>query len=935
MAELPSGTVTFLFTDLEGSTRLWEEYPDAMRGGLARHDEVVRHAIESHSGRVVKTTGDGFHAAFATAHEAIEAGVAVQVALAAEAWSGLRPLRVRIGVHTGYAELRGGDYFGPALNRAARLMGVAHGGQVVVSGAAEELSRDALPAGVSLVDLGEHRLRDLSRAERVFQVCAPALQSEFPPLASLDAFPGNLPLQVTSFIGRERELARVAAALREARVVTLTGVGGVGKTRLALQVAAEVLPTFRDGAWLVELAPVRDREGVAGAVVAEFGITTRAGMTLQETLVEFFRTKELLLVLDNCEHVLDAVAELIEGLVHSCRRLIVLATSREGLALDGERIVAVPSLIAPDPGAGTAVAAKAEAVQLFAERARAADDTFVLDEGNVMSVVGVCRRLDGVPLAVELAAARLQVMSPGELVSALDRRFDALAGGRRGAVKRHQTLRATIDWSFDLLSTDEQRLLARLAVFAGGCTRNAAETVCGIVPLVPRRVFALLAELVGKSLVVAQREASDTRYRLLETIREYGEERLIEFDEVELIRTTHADYYCSLVDEISAEMAGPHQIEAARQLAAEHDNILAAVQHALDTRDADLALQVLCKLPPPPSQFGYPVFLPVEAVLALPGAEDHPLYPRAWGIAAIFRAAHGDVETARDACQEALGAAAHRESDPDGFVDFYVAQARALNALTLTGVADPAELQQAVVAARSIGRPDVLSGTLVAAALFATTAGDHNRAIALASEGLEVARQAGIPIFIIRNLAVLAAALAEHDPERARSMLDEALRLRDELGFEGYADSSQLTFNAAQLQDWPLVLQVAPAAIRTLHWAGQPINLAAILNVVARALASTDPPAAAVLQGSARRLTQLSSPARVAAAADPASTNQPPRPAVTLVTQIRRETTALLVEKLGDQPLHALRAQGESLDDDHAVAYALEAISRSQHPPAY
>jgi predicted ATPase/class 3 adenylate cyclase len=932
--ELPSGTVTFLFTDLEGSTRLWEEYPDAMQGALARHDEVVRHGIDSHGGRVVKSTGDGFHAAFATAHEAIEAGVAVQVALAAELWAGTRPLLVRIGVHTGHAELRGGDYFGSALNRAARLMSVAHGGQVVVSGAAEELSRDALPSGVSLVDLGEHRLRDLSRAERVFQVRALGLPSEFPPLASLDAFPGNLPLQVTSFIGRERELARVADALHEARVVTLTGVGGVGKTRLALQVAAEVLPTFRDGAWLVELAPVRDGDGVAGALAAVFGITARAGMTLEETLVEFFRTKELLLVLDNCEHVLDAVAELIEDLVRSCRRLSVLATSREGLALDGERILAVPSLIAPDPSADAAVAVAAEAVQLFAERARAADDTFVLDESNLAPVVRVCRRLDGVPLAVELAAARLGVMSPGELASALDRRFDVLAGGRRGAVKRHQTLRATIDWSYDLLSTDEQRLLARLAVFAGGCTRDAGETICGLVPLVPRHVFSLLAELVGKSLVVAQREASDTRYRLLETIREYGEERLIELDEVELIRTAHAHYYCNLAEEVSAEMAGPRQIEGARRLNAEHDNILAAMQHALDTGDADLALQLLQKLPPPPSQIGNPIFLPVEPVLALPGVEDHALYPTAWGVAAILRAAHGDVQGARDACQEASAAAARLGSNPDGVVDFYVAQARAINALTLTGVADPEELQKAVVAARSTRRPDVLTSTLVAAALFATTAGDHDRAIALASEGLDVARQVGTPIYIMRNLAVLAAALAEHDPVRARTLLDEAIKLRDELGFEGYADSSQLTFNAAQLHDWPLVLAVAPAAIRTLHWAGQPVNLAAILNLVARALATTAPTAAAVLQGSARRLTQIAAPARVAAATDPASTRQPLRPAVTLVTQIRRDTTALLLETLGDHRLHDLRAHGESLDNDHAVAYALEAISRSTHPPA-
>jgi class 3 adenylate cyclase len=318
VSELPSGTVTFLFTDIEGSTRLWEEHPDTMRDALARHDELLRDAIEAHGGYVVKTTGDGFHAAFGTADAGVVAAVAAQRALDVEAWPLLEPLRVRMGLHTGSASLRDGDYFGSSLNRAARLMGVAHGGQVLCSQATADLARDSVTDGMDLVDLGEHRLRDLSRAERVFQVCAPGLLEEFAALASVDAFPGNLPLQVSSFIGRDWEIDQAVAALSEARVVTLTGVGGVGKTRLALQVAAEALPRFRQGAWLIELAPVRDPDDVVDAVAAVFGVTARAAQSLVEALVAFLETKQLLLVVDNCEHVLDPVADLVDEIGRSC-----------------------------------------------------------------------------------------------------------------------------------------------------------------------------------------------------------------------------------------------------------------------------------------------------------------------------------------------------------------------------------------------------------------------------------------------------------------------------------------------------------------------------------------------------------------------------------------------------------------------------------------
>ena len=426
-----SGTVTFLFTDIEGSTRLWEQHPQAMAEALARHDAILVGAVESSGGHVVKTTGDGLFAVFGRAEPALAAALTAQRSLVGAAWDPSCELRVRMGLHTGDAEFRDRDFHGSAVNRAARLTSAGHGGQVLVSGATASLVGGRLPDRAELLSLGEHRLRDLGQPEVLYQLCHPDLPRRFPPLRTLDAFPGNLPLQVSSFIGRERELARIVAALDEARAVTLTGVGGVGKTRLALQAAARVLPRFREGAWLVELAPVRDPDGVPGALAVVFGVSVRFGMTLQESLAEFLRTKQLLVVLDNCEHLLEPVAELVEFLLHSCAGLVVLATSREGLAVDGERILPVPSLPSPSPDAGPEAAGQADAVRLFVERARAVDPDFSLTTENIAAVVQVCRRLDGVPLAIELAAARVVAMSPAELVEGLVRRFDTLAGGRQ------------------------------------------------------------------------------------------------------------------------------------------------------------------------------------------------------------------------------------------------------------------------------------------------------------------------------------------------------------------------------------------------------------------------------------------------------------------------------------------------------------------------
>ena len=526
---LPTGTVTFLFTDLEGSTRLWEQHPEAMKPALARHDEILRDAIAAHNGHVVKMTGDGAHAAFGDATSAVLAAHDAQLALGRESWDVTGPLRVRMGIHTGHAEARDGDYFGSAVNRAARLMSVAHGGQVVVSLATEELLHDVASDGCELVDLGEHRLRDLTRAERLFQLHAPGLPSTFPSLRTLDAYAGNLPTQLTSFVGRQEELERVTATVRDVRLVTLTGVGGVGKTRLALQAAAEVLPEFPDGAWLCELAAANDPDAMIEVVAAALGVQPRAGTTLDGSIVEFLRTKQLLLVLDNCEHLLDAAATFAERVLRACDGVRVLATSREGLAVEGEQVRPLRSL------------QPAGAEQLFTERARAVVPDFSVGSAHADAVTEVCRRLDGIPLAIELAAARVRAMSPEEIASLLDERFRLLTGGRRTAVERHQTLRAMVDWSYSMLDPTERVVFDRLGVFSGSFDATAAAAVVAGDGIEAWDVREALTRLVDRSMVVAEHgEEAVTRYSMLETLRQYARERLDESGEPDAWRRRHA-----------------------------------------------------------------------------------------------------------------------------------------------------------------------------------------------------------------------------------------------------------------------------------------------------------------------------------------------------------------------------------------------------------
>jgi predicted ATPase/class 3 adenylate cyclase len=500
-AAAPSGVVTFLFTDVEGSTRRWEADADGMRAALAAHDEVLRAAIEAHGGWLFKHTGDGVCAAFASPSCAVDAAVAAQRAL---------QLPVRMGIATGEAELRDGDYFGTVLNRAARVMAAGHGGQILLAE-----STAGLLSGVDLVDLGPRRLRDVPMPVGVFQVRAPGLRTKFPSLRALDTSPGNLRPATTSFIGRESEVAELQAAVKVHRLVTLTGVGGVGKTRLATEVAARLADEFPDGVWFFDLAAVADPAAVPDAVAAVLGITQQPGMSVAESVAAALEGRVRLLVFDNCEHVVDSVADLVEAILAASATVTILATSREGLGVSEEQVWRVPSL---DVNSGT----ESAAVNLFLDRAHSVVSDFSLTQpGEADAVVEICRRLDGIPLAIELAASRMASMTASEVRDRLDQRFRLLVGSRRG-LARHHTLRHAVAWSYDHLDDAEKPLLERCSVFAGGFDLQSACAVMGSDD--DLATLDLLDALVRKSLLVADRSAGRTRYSMLETIRQFAEE---------------------------------------------------------------------------------------------------------------------------------------------------------------------------------------------------------------------------------------------------------------------------------------------------------------------------------------------------------------------------------------------------------------------------
>jgi predicted ATPase/class 3 adenylate cyclase/DNA-binding winged helix-turn-helix (wHTH) protein len=896
-AELPSGTVTFVFTDVEGSTRLWEEHPEGMRSALARHDAILRAALNAHGGHVVKTTGDGIHAVFGTARDALDAAVAMQRGLVVQQFGETGALRVRMGVHTCEAEYRDGDYFGSGVNRAARLMSVAHGGQVVVSAATSELLRGT---DVELIDLGEHRLRDLTTVERVFQVAAPGLEREFPPLRSVDAWPGNLPRQMTTFVGRDAEIASLTELIGLSSLVTLTGVGGVGKTRLALRVAAEVSGDFRDGAWLCEFAPIADPAAVWEAVAACLRVEPLPGRALDESVLDYLAAKRLLLVLDNCEHVLDAVARVVDAIEQRCPHMSMLVTSREGLALAGERIVAVSPLVVPASDASRDELGQAEAVRLFCDRASAAKSDFVLTNRNHAAVGVLCRRLDGIPLAIELAAARVRSLSPEDLASRLDQRFELLTRGSRAAPDRHQTLRSTIDWSYDLLTPTERRGLERLSVFAGGCDLAAAEAVLPDDDLDAADVVEVLAQLVDKSLVVADDAAGVLRYRLLETIRQYAREQLEASGDLSALRRRHADHYIA-----QAETAGPHlrsreHLEWTNLVMRDLDNLRSVLDWAVETPSPDHALRLIAPLATQ-GRIGELAMDWAATAVTIPGGDGHPLVPAvaawaAWG-ATIGR----EFERA-----EHLIAVAERVEAALGTRLASVGRGRTMVAFFVNDFEEARRhaTEWGELARASEDDYDLAEALNMLGAALRFTEATVDAAIATVEEAVRIARAAGNDAALVAGLSSLATWLPVEESHTAVALLDEAIEVGIRAGerlIVSYARGIVARL-AVQGGDWPTGLQ------RSVEAAEQKLEIGAHLlmsdslwmgGVALCALGACEP--AAVLLANANAFTEPWVP--------------------DWIRELNAATQAALLEALGEQQVATLAARGAALDVSEAVAY--------------
>ena len=670
----------------------------------------------------------------------------------------------------GPAEEHAGDYLGSTVNRATRLMEVAHGGQVVCSKATAEVIGDKLPKGADLIDLGAHRLRDLAHPEQVLQLAHPTLRRDFPPLSSLDACPTNLPVQTTTFIGRERQFADITSALGAARVVTLTGVGGVGKTRLAVQIGAKVLPHYRDGVWLVELAPIVDPTAVVEVVSSALGVRQRQGQRLQVSLLDFLRAKELLLLLDNCEHLIETAARFIDEVVRSCSHFRVLATSREGLGVSGERIIAVPALELPGELDTDAEAlGGAEAIRLFVERAGEAKVGFTLTEKNQTAVAQLCRRLDGIPLAIELAAARVRSLTPTELALRLDERFRLLAGGPRTAVERHQTLRRAIDWSYELLTEVEQQALNRLAVFAGDFGLDAAEAVIGGDGVNADDVVDLLARLVDKSLISAEDQEEITRYRMSETIRQYAQERLEAAGEADVLRHRHAKHYVAFATEAGVRSPNWQGGGLGRPGWRPSSTICRPLAWSVVASDADLALRLVASLALTGSRVGYATAPWADTVLALSDAPGHRLYPEVMAWAGWAAVIVGDVERGVRLTHQALELAAARSLGAPSLCHVLS------SAVTVAGYAANGEeagrlAEDWLVLARSLDDDYEVASALLGSATPFMFTGDVDGALVRFDEAMAVARRLGNPTMLSFAAVFSAFYRVETDSVRARAV---------------------------------------------------------------------------------------------------------------------------------------------------------------------
>jgi len=868
----PSGVVTFLFTDIEGSTRRWEADADSMRAALIAHDEALRIAIEAHEGFLFSHTGDGVVAAFASPKAAVAAAVAAQREL---------QLPVRMGIATGEAELRDNDYFGTVLNRAARVMAAGHGGQILVAD-----STAGLLSGVELVDLGARRLRDVPNPVTLFQLQAPGLRSDFPPLRTVDATPGNLRPAATRLIGRDSAVADLAAAVRSRRTVTLTGVGGVGKTRLALEVAAQLTNEFPDGVWVFELAAVADPAAVPDEVAAVLGITQQPGKTVTESVAAALEGRIRLLVFDNCEHVLDATADLVEAILDHSTTVRVLATSREGVGIADEQVWPVRSL---DVDA---------AASLFVERAHNVAPEFSLDEEE--DVVEICRRLDGIPLAIELAASRISSMTASDVRDRLDHRFKLLVGTRRG-LERHQTLRQAVQWSYDLLDDSEKALLARCSVFTGGFDVQSACAVAGFDESDDFAVLDLLDALVRKSLLVTDRSTGHARFSMLETIRQFAEEQLVARGEADDARTAHACHFAGREADILALWDSPRQGEAYAWFATELANLRIAFRWAAENGDLDTAAPIATCA----SLLGVLVenYEPVawaEELIEPAIAVDHPRLAALYAMATRCLDVGRAQECVRYSEAGRVVFLGGRETVPPGFEAW-------LGNITMN-IGQPErsiEWCRALLARRA--DPYGLAGCGLVLGLM--RAGSHADAMAVAEDSAESASHSPNPH--ARSFALLCYGMAfcDADPLRARDALRRGLGIAQESG-NRYNEShfwNILGRLEAQSGDPLTALEYLTSAIRNYHDSGKTTVIRiplAVLAVLLHRLGRDEP--AATIAGYAL---------------SPVTRGWLPELG-TAISQLR--------EVLGDQTYETLASRGKSMTISAMAAYAYDQIDQAR-----
>ncbi len=947
MSIAPTGTVTFLFTDIEGSTKSWQQHPDAMKLALARHHAILKQAIESHGGYVFQIIGDAFCAAFATARDGMAAALSAQRALKEAAWGETGAIRVRMALHTGSAEVHAGDQksgeyaSGLTLSRTARLLSAGHGGQILLSHATQELVRDHLPAELTLRDLGERRLKDLIRPERVYQLVAPDLPADFPPLKTLDYHPNNLPAQPTPLIGREHEIAGVQALLlrAEVRLVTLTGPGGTGKTRLGLQVAANVMDDFTDGVYFVNLAPIRNSSLIASTIATTLDVRESGGKPLLEVLKDYLREKQSLLLLDNFEQVVEA-ATLLSDLLATAPRLKILVTSREALRLRGEHEFPVPPLSLPDTRHLPPLERLSQysAVELFIQRARAAKPDFVVTNENAPAVAEICYRLDGLPLAIELAAARIKALPPQLMLSRLENRLKWLTGGARDLPARQQTLRSAIAWSYDLLTPAEQTLFRCLSVLVGGCTVEVVEAVCNQPSPASGGgqgwgldVLDGLESLVGKSLLMPPSlVAGEARYSMLATIREYAWEQLLESGEADTLRRRHANFFLSLAEASAEKLRGAEQGVWLERLEAEHDNLRAALAWALERHEVEPALRFGAALGRFWDVRGYlsegrqwlQQVLEVGRVQLAQSAsaEYRTRYGRALNQASWLAWRQGDYASARAFSEEGL-TLCRELGDKRGVAFALINLGRvALNQGDYATAR--ALLEQSPTLCRELDDKWGMAFALNNLGFVASNQGDSATARALYEQSLALCRELGDKrgvAFVLNSLGNVA--LNQGDYATARTLFEESLTLGRELGDKrGVAQSlNDLGLVALNQGDYATARALLEQSLTLRRELGDKRGVAHSLVGFGRL---------ALTQGQSQRAAKLSGVVEALLAAIGARLGRPEGP-------IHTDTIAAARAQLDEATFNAAWDEGHAMMMEQAIEYALtEPVPHREEMPA-